>query len=338
MYKEKRYHGWFSYLILLYSFPTLVIYLVFAIFVLPQLHILYKSLNVAHPSTVFIYAVLGAFSLISLLEIIFGIHIWMEKRSQTGISKGLLRFALLLVALNFFAGVLSFSFTTASVINPIYTLMQSFSTATPSTVTTNNVTPTIVPLAIPNTNGSIKKFTQWGFSMFVPDGWQMDNNAVTSSVFFHLPQYKMSQLSTNLSDSIYQGSVEVSYDSAPDGSWTISGGGINKNINLFNSIISSFRIINASSSANIQLPTEWNNYTDSKYHYQIQYPSTWRLDLSGNSKIGDVVFWDTPDGENSYLNITIADPSMPQITVNALNSTAVVIENRMISTIKFAGQ
>lgn len=121
MYREKRYHRWFAFLLWFYSVIQLVIYCFQAILIYPQLSKLYENLTVPRP-TANIYAWIIALTLLSFIEIIAGVILLRRTKEPTASYKKLLLIIVGILILGFFFGVVA---SVYSFVFPIYTLTNS---------------------------------------------------------------------------------------------------------------------------------------------------------------------------------------------------------------------
>jgi len=125
MYKDKRFHTWFPVLLWIYAIPFLLLSLVYAFFVIPQLNALYMSMNSVHPSLPLIYTVMVLVDVVLIIEIIFAFYAKKQIREQTKHAKKVLLITITLLILNSAIGYLNSVFLSTSVITPIYSLMSN---------------------------------------------------------------------------------------------------------------------------------------------------------------------------------------------------------------------
>lgn len=121
MYKDKRFHSWFAYLLWFSALIPILIYAVEAVFILPKLITLYESLNVPFPATN-IYISLAVLSLISISEIIIGFILSKKTRERDTSYKKILNTAIIVLFLNLLFGGYAIAYPILSIITPIYNL------------------------------------------------------------------------------------------------------------------------------------------------------------------------------------------------------------------------
>jgi hypothetical protein len=125
MYKDKRFHTWFPVLLWIYAIPFLLLSLVYAFLIIPQLNALYVSMNVNHPSLTVIYAIIAVVDVVLIIEIIFAFYAKKQIREQTIHANKTLLITITLLIFNSVIAYLNGVFLATSVITPIYSLMSN---------------------------------------------------------------------------------------------------------------------------------------------------------------------------------------------------------------------
>jgi len=125
MYKDKRFHTWFPVLLWIYAIPFLLLSLVYAFFVIPQLNALLVSVNAVHPSLTIIYVIIALVDVVLIIEIIFAFYAKKQIREDTIHANKALLITITLLILNITICYLYSVFLSLSVITPIYSLMSA---------------------------------------------------------------------------------------------------------------------------------------------------------------------------------------------------------------------
>lgn len=120
MYREKRYHRWFAYLLWVYAVMQLILFVSQAIFIYPQLAVLYKNFSTPQP-TINIYSSLLFLCVLSIVEIFAGILLFKKTKEPFSSYKVLLRIMIGVLVFGFLFAVLASLY---SFIIPIYTVTK----------------------------------------------------------------------------------------------------------------------------------------------------------------------------------------------------------------------
>jgi hypothetical protein len=134
LYKQKHYHSWFSYLLVLRAIPELIFSTAFAFIIIPKLTPFLEQFGTKNNPTFLIYITLALLSLLAVLEIIFAVIIFKQYHQTNTVSKKLRLFAIALLFIDLLAYFFISPATVQSALEPIYSLsskIQQTNTLTP---------------------------------------------------------------------------------------------------------------------------------------------------------------------------------------------------------------
>jgi len=124
MYKQKRYHRWFAYLLWIEAGLSIIFFAILAIMILPHLLSLYQNLNIPYPK-INLYIAVIVLGTVSITQIIVGILLF-RKAKEPGFSyKKLLYTAIALLIFNMLFGGYGVFSSLISIVMPIYNITNS---------------------------------------------------------------------------------------------------------------------------------------------------------------------------------------------------------------------
>ncbi len=120
MYREKRYHHWFVYLLWLSAISQLIFAGIQLLFINPQLETLYKRLGVSYNTNLSLELII--FMVLSVIEIGIGILLLKKLKEEKALYKKFLILAIVILSINMALGALSIAYSVISTISPLYNL------------------------------------------------------------------------------------------------------------------------------------------------------------------------------------------------------------------------
>jgi type II secretory pathway component PulF len=124
MYKDKRYHVWFSYVMLIFSVVGILTTIINVLFVFPQLATLYNSLNAKTPSFTGVFIKYGVLIVLYAIEIIIGLKLNKEIQKNDNYRK-FLKISVGILLFDYFFGGYLFAYNIIVTVLPVYNIIGS---------------------------------------------------------------------------------------------------------------------------------------------------------------------------------------------------------------------
>jgi hypothetical protein len=126
MWKEKSYHIWFSSLLFLYAFFSVILTASMLFIVLPSIPTLYAGLNAETPDTQRYYPISIMVLVFCFFQAAFAIYTRKKTLQNQGLSNNLLALSILLLVVSYIVTSFGIGTLTSLIITPLYSMTAQF--------------------------------------------------------------------------------------------------------------------------------------------------------------------------------------------------------------------